>query len=173
MILDLEGLYIPDTSFFLPVDIRIQLGRCHRLAIIHGNQEVRGHDGQGRILTGAFGDMFPHAIKITDHIIDNGPLIKRVVFDRLGGQTGDQFLILEMLQRETVSHVRASVIAIEISDNTRLDLQLGVLHVVHLLVADILVLEINTSLIRRGNDVSVQDKRHDSDNRSRDRIRKH
>ena len=78
-----------------------------------------------------------------------------------------------MLQRETVSHVRASVIAIEISDNTRLDLQLGVLYVVHLLVADILVLEIDTSLIRRGNDVSVQDKRHDSDNRSRDCVRKH
>ena len=81
MILDLEGLYIPDTSFFLPVDIRIQLGRCHRLAIIHGNQAVRGHVVLGSFLTGALENMFPHAIKITDHIINNGPLIKRVVFD--------------------------------------------------------------------------------------------
>ena len=78
-----------------------------------------------------------------------------------------------MLQREAIAHVGAGIVAVEVGDHARLDLQLGVLHVIDLLILDILVLEVDTG--RRGgrDDVGVQGEGHDRDHRRRDAVGQH
>ena len=173
VILDLEGLDVAHAPFFLPGDIGVQLGTGHGLAVVDGDQEVRWDDGQRRVLARAGADLLFHVDEIAYHIIDHCPFVERVVLDGLGGQPRDQLLILEMLERETVAHVRAGIVAVEIGDHARLDLQLGIAYIVYLLVLDVLVLEVDTDLVGGRDDERVQDEGHARDDGRRDAIGQH
>ena len=63
-----------------------------------------------------------------------------------------------MFQREAVSHPGTRIVAVEIGNYARLDLQLGGTDIVYLLILDIFVLEIDTRGVGRRNDISVQRK---------------
>ena len=78
-----------------------------------------------------------------------------------------------MLQRETVSHPGTRVVAVEIGDYARLDLQLGGTDIVYLLILDIFVLEVDTRGVGRRNDISVQHKRTECNDPCLNRVRQH
>ena len=83
MILDLEGLDITHATLLLPVDVGVQLGRGHRLAVVDGDQKVGGHNRQCRVHAGAVTNLLPHPVEIADHVVDHRPLVERVILDRL------------------------------------------------------------------------------------------
>ena len=81
VVFDLECLDIADPPFLLAVDIGGQFGRSHRLAVIDGDQEVRRDDRQCGVLAAPLGDMLAHPVEITDHVVDQGPVVERIIFD--------------------------------------------------------------------------------------------
>lgn len=81
VVFDLERLDIADSPFLLAVDIGGQLGRSHRLAVIDRDKEVRRDDCQGGIHATPFGDMLAHSVEVADHVVDQSPVVKRIIFD--------------------------------------------------------------------------------------------
>ncbi len=173
VVLDLERLDIAHAPFLLALDVGMELGRGHRLAIVLGDEEVGGDDGERRVFPRARVDLLFHVLEIAHHVIDQRPVVERVVLDGLRREPRDEDFPLEMLEREAVSHVGTGVVAVEIGDDAGLDLQLGVADVIHLLVADVLVLEIDPHLVGGRDDEGVQDERDDGDDAGRDGVGQH
>ena len=78
-----------------------------------------------------------------------------------------------MFQGETVAHVRTRIVAVEISDHTRLHFDLDITCRLHLLVSDILILEVDTGNIGRRNNVRTQYETGNRNDPRRNSIRQH
>ena len=97
MIFDLERLDITDASFLLPLNVGGKLRRGQRLAVVDGDKEVGGDDGQCRVFAASLCDVLAHAVEVANHVVDDGPVVKRIMFDGFGGQARNQFLPFKMV----------------------------------------------------------------------------
>ena len=117
--------------------------------------------------------MFAHSVEITYHIIDDSPFVQRVVLDGVGSQFGYQLLVFEMLQRETITHIRTRIVAVEIGYHARFHFNLDIAGIFYLFISDILILEVNTCNICRRNNERAQYKTGYRNNPRRNSIRQH
>ena len=153
--------------------IGMQVGSRHRLHIILCHEEVRRADGYYRVHLATVLDRLFILTEVPDPIVENAPVIKRVVLDPIRCQTGDELLALELFQAELVTGSHGITVRSEKGKDPFLHFELNALGILYLLVLDVFVLKINSCSIARWDNETIEQESQYGNHRCRQHIGHH
>ena len=142
----------------------------------HKEEVARLHRDDGVHLV-VVGDVFPHAFHLAYlhvfHVPHEAYVADGVIGDARGREMADEFLFLELVHREVVARVGASVEMLHVGDDAGRHLQLHVFgvggHIVHA-VALVGVFEVHAFDVASGDDLRTQHETQQGDDYGADHI---
>ena len=76
----------------------------------------------------SFNDAFAHTVHFTDHVVLHLPFVDgcRIVSNAACGKMGHQLFVLELIERKAVTRLAVILKALNIGNDSRIDLQLNI-----------------------------------------------
>lgn len=126
MVFDFEVFDVCHATFFLSGDVFVEVGCGHCFVVFFGDEEVARLDWYYCVESVATCDDFASSFEVAYHVVAHLPVVERVVFDGLCGESRDEFFVFEGFEGEFVAGFCIVVVSANVGYFAFVDLHLDV-----------------------------------------------